>query len=110
MNDREIAKRIWTIGHSTHELDEFIRLLRMQGLIDEAQERAALDQVGAHHEKTLPSPKRPVPGQPPRPPAGQPPDTPPPGQDEQPVTRPGQLSTPETEPPQPDKLPEASPP
>ena len=28
MNDREIAKRVWTIGHSTHELDEFIELLR----------------------------------------------------------------------------------
>jgi uncharacterized protein (DUF488 family) len=28
VNDREIAKRVWTIGHSTHELDEFIGLLR----------------------------------------------------------------------------------
>jgi uncharacterized protein (DUF488 family) len=28
VNDREIAKRVWTIGHSTHELGEFIALLR----------------------------------------------------------------------------------
>ena len=28
MNDREIAGRVWTVGHSTHELDAFIDLLR----------------------------------------------------------------------------------
>ncbi len=28
MDDREIAGRVWTIGHSTHELGEFIALLR----------------------------------------------------------------------------------
>jgi len=28
LNDREIAGRIWTIGHSTHELAAFIGLLR----------------------------------------------------------------------------------
>ena len=30
MDDREIAARIWTIGHSTHELDSFVALLRSQ--------------------------------------------------------------------------------
>ena len=28
MDDREIAARIWTVGHSTHELGAFVRLLR----------------------------------------------------------------------------------
>jgi uncharacterized protein (DUF488 family) len=28
VNDREIAKTVWTIGHSTHELEAFIGLLR----------------------------------------------------------------------------------
>jgi uncharacterized protein (DUF488 family) len=28
LDDREIAGRIWTIGHSTHELDAFVALLR----------------------------------------------------------------------------------
>ena len=32
MDDREIASRIWTIGHSTHELDAFIALLREHGI------------------------------------------------------------------------------
>jgi monofunctional biosynthetic peptidoglycan transglycosylase len=48
----------------TRKAVRIIRLLRMQGLIDEPQERVALDQVGARHEKTLPSRKRPEPGQP----------------------------------------------
>jgi uncharacterized protein (DUF488 family) len=28
LDDREIAGRIWTVGHSTHELDAFVALLR----------------------------------------------------------------------------------
>ena len=32
MDDREIAERIWTVGHSTHELDAFIRLLRRHSI------------------------------------------------------------------------------
>ena len=32
MDDREIAKRVWTIGHSTHALDEFVALLRAHGI------------------------------------------------------------------------------
>lgn len=28
MDDRELARQIWTVGHSTHELDAFIGLLR----------------------------------------------------------------------------------
>jgi uncharacterized protein (DUF488 family) len=32
VNDREIANRAWTIGHSTHELDEFTGLLRTHGI------------------------------------------------------------------------------
>ena len=28
MSDSEIARRIWTIGHSTHELEAFVALLR----------------------------------------------------------------------------------
>jgi uncharacterized protein (DUF488 family) len=28
VDDREIASRIWTVGHSTHELEAFIALLR----------------------------------------------------------------------------------
>jgi hypothetical protein len=46
-----------------------IRLFRMQGLIDAAQERAALDQVGAPDEKVLPS-RRQEPAQPAAIPAG----------------------------------------
>jgi monofunctional glycosyltransferase len=52
----------------TRKAVRIIRLLRMQGLIDAAQERAALDQVGAPEEKVLPSRKKePAPG-PPAPP------------------------------------------
>jgi uncharacterized protein (DUF488 family) len=32
VNDREIAKSVWTIGHSTHELEEFTGLLHMHGI------------------------------------------------------------------------------
>jgi uncharacterized protein (DUF488 family) len=32
LDDREIAGRAWTIGHSTHELGEFIELLRAHGI------------------------------------------------------------------------------
>jgi uncharacterized protein (DUF488 family) len=30
VDDREIARRIWTIGHSTHPLERFVELLRGQ--------------------------------------------------------------------------------
>jgi monofunctional glycosyltransferase len=65
-------------GDLTRKAVRIIHLLRMQGLLDPAQERTALDQVGAPGEATLPA--RPPPGQPPpvRPPepdAGQQPDT-----------------------------------
>ncbi len=43
----------------TDKAVRIIHLLRMQGLIDESQERAALDEVGAPDEKVLPS--RPAP-------------------------------------------------
>jgi monofunctional biosynthetic peptidoglycan transglycosylase len=46
-----------------------IRLLRMQGLIDAVQERAALDQVGAHGAVVRPDRSLPPPGEPPAPPA-----------------------------------------
>ena len=32
MDDREIAGRIWTIGHSTHELEAFVGRLRSAGI------------------------------------------------------------------------------
>ncbi|HSK04550.1 MAG TPA: monofunctional biosynthetic peptidoglycan transglycosylase [Kofleriaceae bacterium] len=49
----------------TRKAVRLIRMLRMQGLIDAAQERAALDQVGAPEEKVLPSRKKaPAPGPP----------------------------------------------
>ena len=77
----------------TRKAVRIIRLLRMQGLIDEIQEREALDQVGAHHEQVLPArgrhdakqpdPPPPDPGQPrpdpvesDTPPPDEPPDTP----------------------------------
>ena len=28
MDDREIARKVWTVGHSTHELEAFVELLR----------------------------------------------------------------------------------
>ena len=43
----------------TKKAIRIVHLLRMQGLIDEPQERAALDQVGAAGEKTLQFLKRP---------------------------------------------------
>jgi monofunctional glycosyltransferase len=55
----------------THKAVRIIRLLRMQGLIDAAQEREALDQVGAPDEKVLPD--RNAPPEPP-PPQSPPPD------------------------------------
>jgi len=48
----------------TKKAVRIVRLLRMQGLLDEAQERTALDQVGAPDAKTLPNrrpPERPAP-------------------------------------------------
>jgi monofunctional biosynthetic peptidoglycan transglycosylase len=55
----------------TRSAVRIIRLLRMQGLIDSAQERTALDEVGAPEEKVLPSRGQgPVPGQPGAAPAG----------------------------------------
>jgi monofunctional glycosyltransferase len=71
------------------------RLLRMQGLIDEAQERATLDAVGAPDAKTLPSkgtPPSPLPEiqQPPPPPQIEQPPLPP--ESEGPVTSPDQSS------------------
>ncbi len=63
----------------TRKAVRIIRMLRMQGLLDATQERAALDQVGAPEEKVLPSrkttpePGRPEPGPPePGPPAPEP--------------------------------------
>jgi uncharacterized protein (DUF488 family) len=32
LDDREIAGRIWTVGHSTHELEPFIELLHGHGI------------------------------------------------------------------------------
>jgi uncharacterized protein (DUF488 family) len=32
VSDSEIAARVWTIGHSTHELDAFVGLLRAHGI------------------------------------------------------------------------------
>jgi monofunctional biosynthetic peptidoglycan transglycosylase len=43
----------------TRKAVRLIHLLRMQGLIDEAQERTALDQVGGPGEKTLQGPRKP---------------------------------------------------
>jgi monofunctional biosynthetic peptidoglycan transglycosylase len=72
----------------TRRAVRIIHLLRMQGLIDEGQERAALDQVGAPQEPVLPSRKRPpepgpretLPPEPgPQPPGPQPPGPQPPG-------------------------------
>jgi monofunctional biosynthetic peptidoglycan transglycosylase len=57
----------------TRSAVRIIRLLRMQGLIDAAQERAALDEVGAPEEKVLPSRKQ---GQPPSAPGAEPQPTP----------------------------------
>lgn len=48
----------------TRKAVRIVHLLRMQGLLDETQERAALDQVGARNEPTIPTRKRPEPGQP----------------------------------------------
>ncbi len=42
----------------TRKAVRIIRMFRMQGLVDAAQERAALDQLGAPHEKVLPSRKK----------------------------------------------------
>ena len=76
----------------TRRAVRIIRIFRMQGLIDAAQERAALDQVGAPHEKVLPSRKQ---GEEPAPPAPGPP---------QPGPQPGppQPGPPQPGPPQPD--------
>ncbi len=65
----ELAKKAIRIVH----------LLRMQGLIDEAQERDALDQVGAPGERTLQFAKRPEKPEPPgkEPPPIEPPKEPP---------------------------------
>jgi len=72
------------------------RLLRMQGLIDEAQERATLDAVGAPEAKTLPARKRavdagsdeaPPPSPPPVPPST-PEPTPSTSSGEEPITTP----------------------
>ncbi|HET7503584.1 MAG TPA: monofunctional biosynthetic peptidoglycan transglycosylase [Kofleriaceae bacterium] len=54
----------------TRKCVRLIRMLRMQGLIDSVQERAALDEVGAPGERVLPD--RSVP-----PPVAAPPDAPP---------------------------------
>ena len=96
----------------TKKAVRIIRLLRMQGLIDEAQEREALDQVGAHHEQVLPTrsrpdakdggqqdPPQPAPGQP-RPDPGQPPPDP-----AQPDTLSPDSGQPHPDPGQPDTLP-----
>ncbi|MEO8705151.1 MAG: monofunctional biosynthetic peptidoglycan transglycosylase [Kofleriaceae bacterium] len=51
----------------TRKAVRIIRLLRMQGLIDEDQERQALDQVGAPGEKVMPGRRPDVPDKPDKP-------------------------------------------
>jgi len=46
----------------TDKAVRIIRLFRMQGLIDAAQERAALDEVGAPDAKVIPDRSTPSPG------------------------------------------------
>jgi monofunctional biosynthetic peptidoglycan transglycosylase len=68
----------------TKKAVRLVRILRMQGLIDAAQERAALDEIGAPGERVLPDhTASPVPSPPPAPGvptatplAGEPPDAP----------------------------------
>ncbi len=61
----------------TKKAIRIVHLLRMQGLIDEPQERAALDQLGAGGEKTLQGPRKPAPKPTPGEPVPAPlPDTP----------------------------------
>jgi monofunctional glycosyltransferase len=94
----------------TRRAVRIIHLLRMQGLVDEAQERAALDQVGAPEEKVLPSRKQgPAPGQPAadeRPPAPGPPAATP----GQPAPTPGQPAPPAQPAPPPGAEPVPGPP
>jgi monofunctional biosynthetic peptidoglycan transglycosylase len=70
----------------TRKAVRLVHLLRLQGLIDAAQEREALDQVGAPDERVLRSRKRPRSGQPasgaPPRESTPPPATPPPPREE----------------------------
>jgi monofunctional biosynthetic peptidoglycan transglycosylase len=79
----------------TRKSVRLVRLLRMQGLLDATQERAALDELGAPTERVLPSRElppaapSPPPAESPAPPTSAPPPASAPPPSGEPVTAPG---------------------